>query len=151
MSDLERRGLEYALAAARQSQAEGGVPIGAALMRAGELVGSGHNERVQALDPTAHGEIACLRNSGRQTTYSDTVLYTTLAPCAMCAGAIIQFKIPEVVIGEGITFPGELELLGSRGVTVRLLQDERCVELMTQFQREQPHVWAEDIGELPRS
>lgn len=151
MNDMEKRGLEYALAEARQSKAEGGVPIGAALMRAGELLGSGHNERVQALDPTAHGEIACLRNSGRQTTYSDTVMYTTLAPCAMCTGAIIQFKIPEVVIGEASSFAGELELLRSRGVTVKLLQDERCVELMMGFQREQPQVWAEDIGELPPS
>ncbi|MEA5454142.1 nucleoside deaminase [Sinomonas sp. JGH33] len=144
MSDT---GFEAALEAARAGLAEGGIPIGAALVRAGEVVAVGHNERVQQGDPIAHGEMSALRAAGRQRTYRDTVLYTTLAPCAMCAGTIIQFKIPRVVVGESRTFPGELELLRSRGVQVEVLDDARCVELMEQFQREYPILWAEDIAE----
>jgi cytosine deaminase len=140
-------GFEAAIDAARKSRDEGGIPIGAALVRGGEMVASGHNERVQGGDPIAHGEMAALRAAGRQRTYRDTVLYTTLAPCAMCAGTIIQFKIPKVVVGEARTFPGELELLRSRGVEVEVRDDERCVRLMQDFQREHPELWAEDIAE----
>ena len=140
-------GFEAALAAARDGQRQGGIPIGAALTRGGELVAVGHNERVQSGDPIAHGEMSALRAAGRQRTYRDTVLYTTLAPCAMCAGTIIQFKIPRVVVGEQRTFPGELELLRSRGVDVVVLDDPRCVEMMEAFQREHPELWAEDIAE----
>jgi cytosine deaminase len=140
-------GFEAAIDAARKSRDEGGIPIGAALVRGGEIVASGHNERVQGGDPIAHGEMAALRAAGRQRTYRDTVLYTTLAPCAMCAGTIIQFKIPKVVVGEARTFPGELELLRSRGVEVEVRDDERCVRLMQDFQREHPELWAEDIAE----
>jgi cytosine deaminase len=140
-------GIEAAVAAAEKSLSEGGIPIGAALMRDGEIVASGHNERVQNGDPIAHGEMSALRAAGRQRTYRDTVLVTTLAPCAMCAGTIIQFKIPKVVVGEARTFPGELDLLRSRGVVVDVLDDERCVRLMQEFQREYPQLWAEDIAE----
>ncbi|HSU71071.1 MAG TPA: nucleoside deaminase, partial [Micrococcaceae bacterium] len=117
------------------------------LARNGGIIAAGHNERVQRADPIAHGEMSALRSAGRQATYRDTTLYTTLAPCAMCAGTIIQFKIPRVVVGEAVTFPGELELLRSRGVEVVVLDDQRCVDMMNQFQTEHAALWAEDIAE----
>lgn len=132
----------------QKSLDEGGVPVGAALEIAGALVSTGHNERVQSGDPIAHGEMSCLRAAGRQKSYRDAVLYTTLAPCAMCAGTIIQFGIPLVVVGENRTFAGELDLLRERGVEVVLLDDPKCVALMETFQREFPEVWSEDIGEV---
>lgn len=138
--------LSAAIAEAQSSLAVGGIPVGAALETDGELVAVGHNERVQSGDPTAHGEISCLRNAGRQKSYRTSVLYTTLAPCAMCAGAIVQFGIPRVVVGEDRTFPGEIEWLRSRGVTVTLLENEECRDLMQRFIAEYPEVWAEDIG-----
>ncbi|WP_434617880.1 nucleoside deaminase [Arthrobacter sp. A5] len=138
---------EAAVAAARKSLREGGIPIGAALARDGQVVASGHNERVQRGDPIAHGEMSALRAAGRQKTYRDTVLYSTLAPCAMCTGTVLQFKIPRVVVREARTFPGEFELLRSRGVEVVVLDDERCIDMMRSFQRDHPELWAEDIGE----
>ncbi|MDI3241525.1 nucleoside deaminase [Arthrobacter sp. AL08] len=138
---------EAAYEAAQKSLREGGIPIGAALARGGEVIATGHNERVQHGDPIAHGEMSALRAAGRQKSYRDTTLYTTLAPCAMCTGTIIQFKIPRVVVGEAMTFPGEFELLRSRGVDVVLLNDARCVEMMRTFQDEHPELWAEDIAE----
>jgi cytosine deaminase len=126
----------------------GGVPVGSSLDLGGTMVAAGHNERVQLGDPVAHGEMSCLRKAGRQRSYRDAVLYTTLAPCAMCAGTVVQFRIPLVVVGEARTFPGELDFLRERGVEVVLLDDQRCVELMERFQREYPAVWAEDIGEV---
>ncbi|GHG53536.1 tRNA-specific adenosine deaminase [Sinomonas cellulolyticus] len=140
-------GFEAAVAAARESLSQGGVPIGAALVRGGEVVAVGHNERVQQGDPIAHGEMSALRAAGRQRSYRDTVMYTTLAPCAMCTGAILQFKIPRVVVGEDRTFPGEIGLLRSRGVEVEVLDDPRCAQMMAEFQRDHPEVWAEDIAE----
>ncbi|MDQ0261793.1 nucleoside deaminase [Sinomonas atrocyanea] len=140
-------GFEAALSAAREGLAQGGIPIGAALVRNGEVIAVGHNERIQSGDPIAHGEMAALRAAGRQRTYRDTVLYTTLAPCAMCTGTVIQFKIPRVVVGEARTFGGELELLRSRGVEVEVLDDPRCAEMMADFQREHAELWAEDIAE----
>lgn len=138
---------DAALAEARAGLAEGGVPIGSALDMDGVLIARGRNRRVQDSDPIAHGEMSCLRNAGRQSSYRTAVLYTTLAPCAMCAGAIIQFGIPRVVVGETATFPGELELLRSRGVEVIELDDPRCIELMNEFRSRHPDVWAEDIGD----
>lgn len=138
-------------AAVREAAAgldEGGVPVGSALDLNGELVAAGRNLRVQQGDPTAHGEISCLRQAGRRASYRSAVLYTTLAPCAMCAGAILQFRIPLVVVGEASTFPGELHLLRSRGVEVVVLDDQRCSSLMREFQDRYPLVWAEDIGEV---
>lgn len=137
--------------AVRQAAASldaGGVPVGSALDIGGALVAASHNERVQLGDPIAHGEMSCLRKAGRQRSYRDAVLYTTLAPCAMCAGTIVQFRIPLVVVGEATTFPGELAFLRERGVEVVVLEDPRCVGLMERFQREYPAVWAEDIGEV---
>lgn len=139
--------LDAAIAEARSSLAEGGVPVGAALEMDGKLVTVGHNERVQSGDPTAHGEISCLRNAGRQRSYRTSVLYTTLAPCAMCAGAIVQFGIPHVVVGEDRSFPGEIGWLRSRGVVVTVLENEECQDLMQRFIAKYPEVWAEDIGE----
>lgn len=144
-----RPAFEAALAAASASLADGGVPVGAALEQGGRLLATGHNQRVQQGDPTAHGEIDCLRQAGRVGSYAGTILHTTLAPCAMCAGAIVQFGIRAVVAGENRTFPGELEWLRNRGVTVLVLDDDRCAQLMQQFQERFPRVWAEDIGTLP--
>jgi len=138
---------EAAFQAAQKSLREGGIPIGAALARGGEIIATGHNKRVQHGDPIAHGEMSALRAAGRQRTYRDTVLYTTLAPCAMCTGTIIQFKIPKVVVGEAETYPGEFDLLRSRGVEVVVLEDRRCVDMMETFQRNHAELWAEDIAE----
>ncbi|MDQ0620047.1 nucleoside deaminase [Arthrobacter globiformis] len=138
---------EAAYQAAHKSLREGGIPIGAALARDGVVIASGHNERVQNGDPIAHGEMSALRAAGRQKSYRDTTLYTTLAPCAMCTGTIIQFKIPRVVVGEAHTFDGEFELLRSRGVEVVVLNDQRCVDMMRTFQENNPDLWAEDIAE----
>ncbi|WP_320537699.1 nucleoside deaminase [Pseudarthrobacter sp. IC2-21] len=141
-------GFEAAYQAARKSLAEGGIPIGAALARDGVVIASGHNERVQNADPIAHGEMSALRAAGRQKSYRDTTLYTTLAPCAMCAGTIVQFKIPRVVVGEARAFDGELELLRTRGVeVVVVLDDQRSVDMMRTFQSDNPDLWAEDIAE----
>jgi cytosine deaminase len=147
MTTWSQGSFEVALDEARTSLSQGGVPVGAALDIGGTLVASGHNRRVQDGDPIAHGEMSCLRAAGRQKSYRDAVLYTTLAPCAMCAGTIVQFGIPTVVVGESETFPGELAWLRSRGVTVIELDDDRCKQLMHEFQARFPAVWAEDIGE----
>jgi cytosine deaminase len=125
----------------------GGLPIGSVLVRNGKILGRGHNQRVQKSDPIAHGEMDCLRNAGRQRSYRDTVIYTTLSPCMMCTGTIIQFKIPTVVIGESVNFAGNKDLLQSRGVTVIDLNDARCIDLMARFIREKPELWNEDIAE----
>jgi cytosine deaminase len=138
--------MEAALSEARASLEAGGVPVGAALADAGRLVASGHNERVQRGDPIAHGEISCLRNAGRQPSYQDMTLYTTLSPCQMCSGAILLFQIPRVVVGEATTFAGDLDFLSSHGVDVLLLDDERCKAVMQEFQERYPQVWSEDIG-----
>jgi len=138
---------EEAYRQARTSLDEHGIPIGAALGLDGTLIASGHNERVQNGDPIAHGEIACLRNAGRRRDYRQMTLFTTLAPCDMCTGAILLFGIPRVVVGEAQTFPGMLDYLISRGVAVTLLNDDRCVALMREFQQRFPEVWREDIGD----
>ena len=137
--------MEAALGEARASLEAGGVPVGAALADAW-LVASGHNERVQRGDPIAHGEISCLRNAGRQPSYQDMTLYTTLSPCQMCSGAILLFQIPRVVVGEATTFAGDLDFLASQGVDVLLLDDDRCKAVMQEFQERYPQVWSEDIG-----
>lgn len=135
-----------ALEQARASLAAGGVPVGAVLAAGQEIVAAGHNERVQHGDPVAHGEIACLRNAGRQASYQAMTLYTTLSPCPMCTGAILLFQIPRVVVGEAETFGGDLDFLASHGVSVTLLDDERCMAVMREFQERYPAVWSEDIG-----
>jgi cytosine/creatinine deaminase len=132
---------------AKQSFDEGGLPIGSVLVRAGTVIGGGHNQRIQKGDPILHGEMDALRNAGRQATYKDTVLYTTLSPCMMCAGTIVQFKIPRVVIGEDRNFAGNADFLRQRGVETVLLDDPACIELMADYIRRNPAVWNEDIAE----
>ena len=138
--------MDVAVAEARASLAVGGVPVGAALAAGDHLLASGHNERVQSGDPIAHGEMSCLRNAGRQASYQGMTLYTTLSPCQMCTGAILLFQIPRVVVGEATTFAGDLAFLRNRGVAVVLLDDERCIGVMQEFQERYPEVWSEDIG-----
>lgn len=126
---------------------EGGVPVGSSLSRGTMVVASGRNRRVQEGDPIAHGEMNCLSNAGRQSTYRDTTLCTTLAPCMMCTGTILQFKIPRVIVGEARTFPGNLELLTNNGVEVILLDHAPSIALMAEFVERYPDVWAEDIAD----
>jgi len=144
--ELDRKMMTAALAQAQASLAAGGVPVGAVLAAGADIVAEGHNERVQLGDPVAHGEIACLRNAGRQSSYRGMTLYTTLSPCEMCTGAILLFQIPRVVVGEAETFAGDLPFLADRGVAVTLLDDERCQSVMREFQERYPAVWSEDIG-----
>jgi cytosine/creatinine deaminase len=138
--------MKQAIAQARAGLAERGIPIGSVLVRGSKLIGAGHNRRVQDGDPTAHGEIDCLRRAGRQTNYRDTIIYSTLMPCYMCAGAIVQFGIPRVVAGENKTFAGAAEFMQKHGVEVVNLDLVECYELMEEFRRLYPQVWLEDIG-----
>ncbi len=140
--------LAAAVAEAEAGLAEGGIPIGSVLVHGGRIVGRGHNRRVQKGSAVLHGEMDALENAGRlpARVYAESVLYTTLSPCPMCSGAILLYKIPRVVVGENQTFMGDEDLLRSRGVAVEVVQDPRCVELMTHFIRERPDLWNEDIG-----
>jgi cytosine deaminase len=141
--------MEAAIGEARKGRAEGGIPIGSVLVHRGRIIGRGHNRRVQKGSAILHGEMDALENAGRQPAaiYRDSVIYTTLSPCSMCSGAILLYGIPRVVIGENHTFLGEEELLNSRGVAIEVLQDAACIALMTEFIREHPDLWNEDIGE----
>src|SRR5215469_15119493 len=134
MGDLDTDLMALALEQARASLDAGGVPVGAVLAVGREVIAAGHNERVQRGDPVAHGEIACLRNAGRRPSYADTTLYTTLSPCQMCTGAILLFQIPRVVVGEALTFAGDLGFLRNQGVEVVLVNDTRCTAVMQEFQ-----------------
>jgi creatinine deaminase len=140
--------MEEAIAEAEAGLAEGGIPIGAVLVHKNKIIGRGHNRRVQKGSAILHGEMDALENGGRlpASVYAQSVLYTTLSPCAMCSGAILLYRIPHVVVGENITFMGEEELLRSRGVIVDILQNARCIEMMKQFILENPSLWNEDIG-----
>jgi len=140
--------LAEAIVEAETGLAEGGIPIGSVLVHQGRIIGQGHNRRVQKGSAILHGEMDALENSGRlpASVYTQSVLYTTLSPCAMCTGAILLYRIPHVIVGENITFMGEEELLRSRGVKVDVLQDARCIEMMKQFISENPTLWNEDIG-----
>ena len=144
MNDEEM--MAAAIAQARQSLSEGGIPIGSALAREGKLIAAGHNRRVQDGDPVTHAEIDCLRRAGRLGSFRDTVLYSTLMPCYLCSGAAVQFGIRKVVVGESRTFPGAPEFMRSHGVEVVDLDLPECVELMTNFIAAQPALWNEDIG-----
>jgi cytosine/creatinine deaminase len=139
--------LAVAVEEAEQGLAEGGIPIGAALVGAdGTVLGRGHNLRVQDGDPSVHGETAAFRNAGRQRTYRGTTMVTTLSPCWYCSGLVRQFGISRVVIGEARTFYGGHDWLAEHGVEVVLLDDERCVRMMTDFIAARPDLWNEDIG-----
>jgi cytosine deaminase len=141
--------LRAAIEEAERGLSEGGIPIGSVLVHRGRILGRGHNRRVQKGSAILHGEMDALENAGRQPArvYRDCTIYTTLSPCAMCSGTILLYGIPRVIVGENSTFLGEEDLLRSRGVAVEVLQDPRCQELMAQFIRAQPSLWAEDIGE----
>ncbi|RNI30839.1 nucleoside deaminase [Rufibacter immobilis] len=140
--------LQAALEEAQKSFAEGGIPIGSVLVHQGQIIGRGHNKRVQNGSPILHGEMDALENAGRQPAkvYQESVLYTTLSPCPMCSGTILLYGIPKVVIGENKSFMGEEELLRSRGVEVTVVDNQECYALMQQFIKEKPQVWNEDIG-----
>jgi cytosine deaminase len=140
--------MQEAIAEAREGREEGGIPIGSVLVKDGRIVGRGHNRRVQQGDPIAHAEIDCLRNAGRVGSYRDCVLYSTLMPCYLCAGAAVQFGIGRVVAGESENFPGAREFLESRGVTVEDLDLSACKRMMREFIEDHPELWNEDIGEL---
>jgi creatinine deaminase len=138
--------MQAALDEALKGLAEGGIPIGSVLVRNGEIIGRGHNQRVQRADPVLHAEIDCLRDAGRVGNYRDTVLYSTLMPCYLCAGAVVQFGIPRLVAGESETFPGAPEFMREHGVLVQDLALSSCMELMRRFITEHPALWNEDIG-----
>jgi len=144
MTELEM--MRAAIDQARKSLAEGGIPIGSALARGGELLALGHNKRVQESDPVTHAEIDCLRQAGRIGSFRDTVLYSTLMPCYLCAGAVVQFGIPKVVVGESRTFPGAPEFMRRHGAEVIDLDLPECVEMMQEFIAAHPALWNEDIG-----
>lgn len=148
MNDDDRRGLDAALAEARAGRAEGGIPIGSALMVGGEIIGRGHNRRVQRGSVVLHAEMDCLENAGRlpAATYARATLYTTLSPCDMCTGAALLYGIPRIVVGENETFLGGEALLAERGVDVIVVADPECVAMMRDFIAAQPDLWNEDIG-----
>ncbi|MCZ2151034.1 MAG: nucleoside deaminase [Bryobacterales bacterium] len=140
--------LEEAIAQARKSLAEGGIPIGSVLVHQGDIIGRGHNCRVQTGSPIDHGEMNCLRNAGRlpARVYRECTLYSTLSPCPMCSGAAVLYRIPRVVVGEDTTFLGAEEYMRSHGIQVEVLQDEECIRMMREFIRAHPDLWNEDIG-----
>jgi cytosine/creatinine deaminase len=151
MADREEyeRMLAVALEEARMSRIEGGIPIGAAMFtRDGKLVSRGHNRRVQQGDPSVHGETDAFRRAGRQHSYREMLMVTTLAPCWYCSGLVRQFRIGAVVVGESRTFQGGVEWLRENGVEVVDLDSRECRELLEEFIREKPEIWNEDIGEV---
>ncbi|MBN1193899.1 MAG: nucleoside deaminase [Methanomicrobiaceae archaeon] len=139
--------MQAAIAEAETGLSEGGIPIGAVLVRDGRVIGRGHNRRVQLSDPVLHAEIDCLRNAGRIGSYAGTVLYSTLMPCFLCAGAVVQFGIPRVVAGESRNFAGAKTFLEEHGVVVEDRDLPVCAKMMESFIREHPALWDEDIGE----
>jgi len=140
--------LQAAIAEAEAGLSEGGIPIGSVLVYRGAILGRGHNRRVQRGSVILHGEMDALENAGRRpaAVYRESVLYTTLSPCAMCSGTILLYGIPQVIIGENQTFRGEEDLLKSRGVKLTVLQNDRCIDLMRSFIQNNPELWNEDIG-----
>jgi cytosine deaminase len=140
--------LKVAIEEARKGLAEGGIPIGAALFdKEGNLLGSGHNRRIQENDPSVHGETDAFRKAGRQKSYRDKIMVTTLAPCWYCSGLVRQFNIGTVVVGESETFQGGVEWLKENGVEIIELNSRECVEMMKDFIEKNPEIWNEDIGE----
>jgi creatinine deaminase len=139
--------LKVAVEEARQGLAEGGIPIGAALFdRAGNLLGRGHNRRIQEGDPSIHGETDAFRRAGRQHTYRDKVMVTTLAPCWYCSGLVRQFGIPTVIVGESVNFRGGVDWLRENGVEIIDLHSSECVQILADYIRKNPAIWDEDIG-----
>lgn len=147
LTETDKRFLRIAYEEAKAGFDEGGCPIGSVLAEGDRLIAQGRNQRVQRGDPIAHGEMDCLRKAGRQKSYRGMTLYTSLSPCMMCSGTIVQFDIPRVVIGENINFGGNEAFLRERGVEVILADDQDCIDLMKRFIDEKPELWAEDIAE----
>jgi len=140
--------MKAAIDEAKQGLSEGGIPIGSVIVKDGQIIGRGRNRRVQENDPIMHAEIDCLRNAGRIGKYSDTILYSTLMPCYLCAGAIVQFGIKKVFTGESETFAGARKFMESHGVKVIDLNLDECKQLMKEFIQNNPELWSEDIGVL---
>ena len=140
--------MQAAIEEAKIGTSEGGIPIGSVLVKNGQIIGRGHNKRVQENDPIMHAEIDCLHNSGRVGSYKDTILYSTLMPCYLCAGAVVQFGIKKVVVGENETFKGADEFMRFNGVEVVNLDLDVCKSMMEKFIKNNPKLWAEDIGKL---
>ncbi|NBT58118.1 nucleoside deaminase [bacterium] len=140
--------LQAAIAEARQGLNEGGIPIGSVLVIDGKIAGRGHNRRVQKGSAILHAEMDCLENAGRLKAkdYERATLYSTLSPCDMCSGTVLLYKIPRVIIGENITFKGPESYVQSRGVSLSILQNNECIQLMEEFIRNNPQLWNEDIG-----
>ena len=147
LTDFDQRMIELAFLQAKISADAGGLPIGSVLTRGQTILGAGHNQRIQKGDPIAHGEMDALRNAGRQATYKDTTLYTSLSPCMMCSGTIVQFKIPRVVINDTQTFGGNEDFLRERGVDVIDAAHAASIEQMKAFIAAHPDLWNEDIME----
>ena len=141
--------MQAAIEEAQKGLAEGGIPIGSVLVHSGQILGRGHNRRIQQDSTILHGEMDALENAGRQpaSVYRESTLYTTLSPCPMCSGAILLYGIPRVIIGENRTFMGDEDLLVSRGVDIQLLQNESCISMMRKFIADRPELWNEDIGQ----
>lgn len=140
--------MQAAIEEARIGLNEGGIPIGSVLVKDGIIIGKGHNKRIQENDPVIHAEIDCLRNAGRIGSYKDTILYSTLMPCYLCGGAIVQFGIKKVFAGESESFPGSKEFMEAHGVTVFNLDLDECKTLMSNFIKSNQKLWDEDIGKL---
>jgi cytosine deaminase len=139
--------MQLAIDEAKKGLSEGGIPIGSVLVKDGNIIATGHNKRVQEKNPILHGEMDCLNNAGRIGNYKNTVIYSTLMPCYMCAGTIVQFKIKKVIVGESKTFAGAKEFMESHGVEVIDLNMPECIEMMENFIEKNPELWNEDIGE----
>ena len=139
--------MRLAINEAKEGRSEGGIPIGSVLVKDGKVIAKGRNKRVQEQNPILHGEMDCLNNAGRVGSYKGTTIYSTLMPCYMCAGTIVQFKIPKVIVGESVTFSGARELMEQHGVEVIDLNNQECIEMMEKFIEESPALWNEDIGE----
>jgi creatinine deaminase len=140
--------MKVAIEEARKGLGEGGIPIGSVLVKKGRIIGRGRNKRVQQSDPIMHAEIDCLRNAGRISKYGDTVLYSTLMPCYLCAGAVVQFGIKKVIVGESENFSGAKNFLESHGIEVIDVNLDECKNLMKRFIQINPELWKEDIGQL---
>lgn len=146
MSNTVDEFMRAAIEEAEKGFAEGGIPIGSVLVRDGQIIGRGHNRRVQNGDPTAHGEIECFRHAGRIGDYRNTVLYSTLMPCSMCAGSAVLFGVPKIIAGENRTFKSSRQYMEDSGIEVIDLDLDECYELLKKFARTFPKIWNEDIG-----
>ena len=138
--------LQEAIEEAKKGLKEGGIPIGSVLVKDGKIIARGHNKRVQENNPMVHAEIDCLINAGRISSYKGTTLYSTLMPCYLCAGAVVQFGIKKVIAGESITFPGASEFMRQHNVEIVDMNDAECIKMMTEFISANPELWNEDIG-----